>query len=95
MKISKLYLLLLIFPLFYTCKNEDETPVDPLATCCDIAALDATAGNGEIYAPNVFTPNNDGINDLFVIFTNQNITQVVFLEIKSECGDMSFTRHNY
>ena len=71
--------LFLISLFFIAC--EDETPFVPapeevsiFASCCSTNAIEAQIGTGNIYVPNVFTPNDDGINDRFMILGNSEIS---------------------
>ena len=43
-----------------------------------------------IYTPNVFSPNDDGINDFFTIYTNNVALQINFLKIFDRWGEMVF-----
>ncbi|HUR30109.1 MAG TPA: gliding motility-associated C-terminal domain-containing protein, partial [Saprospiraceae bacterium] len=44
----------------------------------------------EVFIPNVFTPNNDGNNDLFTVYGNEEIEEVVILQIFDRWGNMVF-----
>ncbi|MFK7937669.1 MAG: gliding motility-associated C-terminal domain-containing protein [Saprospiraceae bacterium] len=46
----------------------------------------------EIYLPNVFSPNGDGSNDFFTIFTGKNVAQINRLQIFNYYGDPMFER---
>jgi gliding motility-associated-like protein len=43
-----------------------------------------------IYAPNVFSPNNDGINDFFTLYGNQAAVRIKSLRVFNRWGDMLF-----
>ena len=43
-----------------------------------------------IYAPNVFTPNNDGSNDFFNIFTNRAAEKVNLLRVYDRWGELVY-----
>lgn len=49
-----------------------------------------------IYIPNVFTPNNDGINDVFSIFfdNSEEIDNVVYFQIYNRWGEQLFEQKN-
>ena len=47
-----------------------------------------------IYAPNVFSPNNDGVNDFFTLFGNQAAVKIKSLRIFNRWGDMLFSATN-
>lgn len=44
----------------------------------------------KVYAPNVFTPNGDGNNDMFTIYSNTEVEEVVRLEIFDRWGNCVF-----
>ena len=48
-----------------------------------------------VYIPNVFTPNNDGPNDMFTIFTNEEVEEVVILQIFDRWGNMVFENQEF
>ena len=47
-----------------------------------------------IYIPNVFSPNGDGINDFFTIFTNDGVTQLTSISIFNRLGGLVFQSNN-
>jgi gliding motility-associated-like protein len=48
-----------------------------------------------VYIPNVFTPNNDGPNDMFTIFANEEVEEVVILQIFDRWGNMVFENQEF
>ena len=42
----------------------------------------------KVFIPNVFTPNGDGANDGFTVFTNYFTEEIEFLEIYDRWGDL-------
>jgi gliding motility-associated-like protein len=44
----------------------------------------------KIFVPNAFSPNSDGINDRFTIFTNKGVENVVSMEIFDRWGNQVF-----
>jgi gliding motility-associated-like protein len=51
--------------------------------------------NVDIYIPNVFTPNNDGINDVFHIHTGGGVDEVELLEIYDRWGERVFQNTHF
>lgn len=49
---------------------------------------------GRIYIPNAFTPNNDGINDIFYIF-GDNIDKVLVFRVFDRWGGMVYKGENF
>jgi len=54
-----------------------------------VSAMAAEAGNDSIVAPNVFTPNNDGENDFFIVRSSND--EPVLLKIYSRAGVLVFS----
>lgn len=49
----------------------------------------------EIYIPNVFSPNGDGINDHVTVFTDHRVRKVVLLQIFDRWGNMVFQARDF
>ena len=45
--------------------------------------------------PNVFSPNGDGLNDIFTLFTDSDVKEITLLEIYTRWGDLVFRKKNY
>ncbi len=43
-----------------------------------------------LYAPNIFSPNNDGINDFFTVGTNKTVSEIAQIRIYDRWGEMVF-----
>ena len=48
-----------------------------------------------IYAPTVFSPNNDNVNDFFTIYTSASFTEILSLNIFDRWGNMVFSRPSF
>jgi gliding motility-associated-like protein len=46
--------------------------------------------NTEVFIPNVFSPNNDGINDFFSVFVNQGVEKVESMKIFNRWGALIY-----
>ena len=51
--------------------------------------------NTDIFIPNAFSPNRDFMNDLFVIYGNDNIEEILELRIYSRWGELVYQRYNF
>lgn len=47
-----------------------------------------------LYVPNAFSPNSDGINDLFTIFTGAGVRQINYLSVHDRWGALVFKATN-
>ena len=56
-------------------------------SCCVIPPPFAAQGDGNIFIPNVFTPDGDGLNDVFQVVANPGIQQIDTFEIRNIDND--------
>jgi len=84
-----IYLSLLVIGVMAGCKDDPEEK-----TCCALPAVEAHIGNGHAYAPNVFTPNADGINDIWSVFTDDSIVLIQSMEVTDKDGKVVFSALN-
>jgi gliding motility-associated-like protein len=49
----------------------------------------------EVFIPNVFSPNADGSNDVFTVFANSDVTEVVDLRIFDRWGEFVFQNQHF
>jgi len=52
------------------------------------------ADNTEVYAPNVFSPNNDGVNDRFTIYSNNETLTITKMAVFDRWGSLVFEANN-
>ncbi len=95
MKSTHLYLLIFIALSLFACK-EDEPVVRPsiYTGCCEIAATEYVTNNASVFIPNAFTPNGDGVNDVFRI-TSINVDFIPKFEIRDQQDEVVFSRINF
>ncbi|MCB9265001.1 MAG: gliding motility-associated C-terminal domain-containing protein [Lewinellaceae bacterium] len=48
-----------------------------------------------IYIPNAFSPNGDGVNDFFTLYGGPTLEEILFLRIFDRWGNMVFERKNF
>lgn len=48
-----------------------------------------------VYIPNAFSPNGDGINDIFTVFGNRSVKQVEKLSVFSRWGELVFEQSGF
>lgn len=82
------------------CKNPRVTGITPTTyhlTIIDINGCTATAQisvdidrNRKVYIPNVFSPNGDGLNDQFQIYTGLGVERINFVRVYDRWGERVF-----
>lgn len=90
----KLHLFLFALILLYSCKDE-EPDGSSVPNCCANPPIIEPIGNGNIYIPNIFTPNFDGINDLIHPFGDNNIVRIISFQIVDENENILFEKFDY
>ena len=69
--------------------------------CSSLHAYDVPALTGDEdcgarwFAPNAFSPNDDGRNDRFTFYSNGRMQEIEILEIFSRGGNLVFSRENF
>lgn len=43
-----------------------------------------------LYAPTAFSPNGDGVNDHFILYSNNKVLEIIYLQIYDRWGEMVF-----
>jgi gliding motility-associated-like protein len=51
--------------------------------------------NRDIYAPNAFSPDNNGINDAFVLYGGPAVARIARLRVFSRWGELLYERHDF
>lgn len=52
-------------------------------------------GKTDVFIPNIFSPNGDGVNDFFTIYTSVGITNILSLQIADRWGNLVFQANNF
>ncbi len=82
------------------CKNPRVTGITPTTYTLTITDLNGCTASSQIYVdidrnrnvyiPNVFSPNGDGINDLFQVFTGIGVERINFVRLYDRWGEKLF-----
>jgi len=92
--------LLLVSMIVFTATSKDDDYNDfqsfeLLQSCCDSNPTAAEIGLGKIYIPTAFTPDGNGLNDLFQISADTNISKIdTFLVFNQTTGATVFNKLN-
>lgn len=81
--------ILICLSLWCSCNEDGES----WAGCCGNPPFFAKLGNVEIYVPNIFTPNGDQVNDLFLV-RGDSIAEIVAFTIHTRGGQVVFHREH-
>ena len=80
-------------PIFST--NYQITVVDENG-CSDEAIIQVIVNRElDVFVPNAFSPNGDGSNDRFTLFTDQGVKEIETLQIFDRWGEIVFTNNNF
>jgi len=50
--------------------------------CCSQAPLQSSIGAGRVFVPNIFTPNRDGLNDIFHVYGTSNMARLDLFQVR-------------
>ncbi|HEY1112287.1 MAG TPA: gliding motility-associated C-terminal domain-containing protein, partial [Chitinophagaceae bacterium] len=87
------------------CASPDATPLEPTTYTLTVANADGCTASdtvlvsllcteSRVYIPNTFTPNHDGVNDVFAL-KGYGIRQVKSLRIYNRWGEVVFERKDF
>jgi gliding motility-associated-like protein len=78
-------------------ESGEYTKIFTTATGCDSTVILnlRVKKYGKIWIPNIFSPNGDGSNDKFIVFTNPEIREIKRLRIYSRWGNLVFDKSNF
>ena len=96
-------------PDYLDCAGCPETAARPLATiqyevevtdsngCTATDRVSITVNNppSSTYAPTAFSPNGDGFNDYFTVFTDQSVSEILSLRIFDRWGGLVFEKRSF
>jgi hypothetical protein len=68
---------------------------NPYKGCCGTAPVYTMIGEERVFIPNLFTPNRDGLNDLFKPFYNAEKVKLVHFFIKNDLGKVIWSNEKY
>jgi hypothetical protein len=94
--ISALVAVLLLVVLTTSgCSKTEVFTTNIYANCCGLPPLEMDLEPGKIYVPNIFTPDSNGVNDAFLLFADQDISEIVELRIISSGGAIVLERFSF
>ncbi|TVR76796.1 MAG: hypothetical protein EA409_12905 [Saprospirales bacterium] len=64
-------------------------------TLRDSILIDVLPSPEEVYIPNAFTPNQDGVNDAFTIYAGKDVAEIKELSIFNRWGSLIWTNRNF
>ena len=85
-----------INPVLYGLQSDVVTATVYSGGCIDQDMLNVRVDvDANIYIPNVFSPNDDGINDYVTIFTDHRVRRIVYFEIFDRWGNQVFVGKDF
>lgn len=95
-KLFKLLVICLLNVSLLMAQNGKDTLPKIYEGCCGTKPYEFSYGNAKVFIPNVFTPNGDGLNDIFMPFISNDIIEVQDYSILCANGDtLLFSRPTF
>ena len=89
----------------YDCLTPDATPTETTTYTITAISMDGCETSEEItvniekkrdvYVPNIFSPNGDGLNDRFTIFGGPEVLSILDFSVYSRWGDLVYNKTNF
>ncbi len=87
------------------CLDPTATPLDDVTYTVLITDSNSCTGTGSVYIdvdpnrnvyiPNVFSPNGDGVNDIFIPYTGSGVSNIKNMIIFDRWGELVYSRQNF
>ena len=88
---NPLFSTLIILLIFWGCETENAVVEVPTPTiyesCCGTKKVQYNLDKANVYIPNAFTPNGDGVSDYFYPIVNDEVLEARVFTITSAIGD--------
>jgi hypothetical protein len=79
-----------------TAQEEKKAKPNIYESCCGIKPVEFKIGDANVYIPNVFTPNDDGLNDLFFPFISDDIMEVQdYMIISANADTLIYSKSSF
>ncbi len=79
--------------MFSSCVPEVLIPPNKYQGCCETSPLELTIDDGTIFVPNAISPNDDGINDEFTMFSSKPV-KIVKMHIEEQNKVLEINQFN-
>lgn len=89
MKSITIIIFLIGLGFLHTNCSDVQSSTISITGCCENDPLAVTFGNAQLFLPNIFTPDNDGLNDRFIPI-GDSIQEIIDFEIKDPYGRTIF-----
>lgn len=63
--------------------------------CDSLHIIDLIVQKRHVYVPNIFSPNDDGQNDFFSVFSDASLENVELLQVYDRWGELVFEKQNF
>ncbi len=63
--------------------------------CDSLHIIDLIVLKRHVYVPNIFSPNDDGENDFFSVFSDASLDNVALLQVYDRWGELVFEKQNF
>ncbi|MBK6994521.1 MAG: gliding motility-associated C-terminal domain-containing protein [Lewinellaceae bacterium] len=62
--------------------------------CDSLHIIDLIVLDRNVYVPNVFQPNNEGLNNFFTVYSDESLDKVQLIEVYDRWGELVFRKEN-
>jgi hypothetical protein len=88
---TKIYPAILFLMLYTSCQDT----ITVIKGCCEMPPVISTFKDAQIWVPNAFSPNGDGLHDRLYFMSNDNVIDIAELVIKNADGTIVFKDEHF